>query len=312
MTSSALQVPDELDLGYAGRRDPGRATKQLTIHGRELGRRLRQAQAAAGMDGVALANALGVSPSTLSKIMNGSFVPTATEAAALLALCKVNGKARDRILDLCHPRHDTGILRLTDGAQWDALLFYTGEAAQLIEYEPLMIPWLVQTEDYITALLSPPDGKEDHPVTTSMDKPSVKTRAALRNLRPRLAWVELIVHEWALRAPIGTPLVRLVQLRQLLRMSELAKVSLRVIPARYSLPVTALSGFTILEFDDKPSLLFREDPTGGVFCDDAVQVASHRRLAGHLSSIALDFHSSRALIEEIAEENTRASGALSD
>ena len=76
----------------------------------------------------------------------------------------------------------------------------------------------------------------------------------------------------------------------------------RVVPATCALPVSALSGFTLLGFKDKLSLVFREDPTGGVFFDDPVVVETHRRIAERLGQLALDVAGSRALIEQIADE----------
>jgi hypothetical protein len=301
MTSTSVELRTDLDHGYAGRRDSGRLTKQLTIQGRELGRRLREAQAAANVDGTVLAAALGVSTPVLSRIMNGLVLPTLAEAAILLALCHVGSAARDRILDLCHPRHDTGILRLTDGAQWDALAFHTSNAIRLTEYQPIMIPWLAQTDDYTAAWLAHA-GHEDHLSITGTDRPSSAIRAALSDIHPDAGRCELILHEWALKAPTGGPLVRLMQMQHLLNLAKRAKMSLRVIPARCSLPAAALSGFMILEFRDQPNLLYREDPTGGVFCDEPAQVASHQRLAGQLSHIGLNLQNSRTLIEQIIEE----------
>ena len=192
-----------VDHGYTGHRQIFRDRSGAPILARELGRRLRRAQDASGLSGITLARKLGVSTSTLSRMMTGVLVPTVAEAAAVLALCGVSGDTRDRVLDLCHPRHDDGILRLTDGAQWDAFLFHSARAIRLIDYQPMMIPWVAQTYDYAAAWLSRPLGKPEYVLTTSMDKPTAEARSAIPTLRPGTSRVELIVHEWALRTPVG-------------------------------------------------------------------------------------------------------------
>lgn len=164
------------------------------IRGRELGRRLRSAQRAAGLDGIALARVLGVTESRVSRMMNGIIHPTVADAAALLAFCGVVGDERDQILDLCHPRHEAHVLRLSDGPQWDAFLYHARDAVRWTEYQPLVVPWLAQTEPYREACWSSPDpqlwaGKRDYKGASELwaDKD----------------WVELLVHEWALRTQVG-------------------------------------------------------------------------------------------------------------
>jgi hypothetical protein len=287
--------------GQYNRRQPVTDRDAVGIHGRELGRRLRAAQRAAGLDGIALARALGVTETKVSRMMNGVIHVGVADAAALLAFCGVVGEERDQILDLCHPRHDAGILRLSDGTQSDAYLYHGRDAVRLIEYQPLVIPWLAQTESYREACWSSPDrqmwvGKLDHDGAAALwaDKD----------------WVELLVHEWALRTLIGARALWPAQVHGLLHLSTVMRMSVRVIPAHQLLPVTASSGFTLLEFARKRSLVFREDLTGGVFCDAAEQVETHRAIVAQLRGIALNRHRSRELLEQIASEPAPAADQL--
>lgn len=305
------ELREDLDHGYQAEPAATHYAGVPTIHGRELARRLRRAQKVAELDGVTLARALGISESRLSRIMHGGVVPSLAEAAAVLALCGVAGETRDRVLDLCHPRHDRGILRLSNDAQWEALCFHAAEAIRVIEYQPMLIPWLAQTEGYSRAWFAPPVTKVGQLVTASMDSPSPAARSALRELLPEMKSVELIIHERALRAPVGDQTVRATQLRHLRRLSGFRNVSLWTVPDRRALPVRALSGFTILDVKDKPSLVFREDPTGGVFFDDPAEVALHRRIVEHLGQIATDVRRSRELIEQIIGECAPATSPLS-
>jgi hypothetical protein len=91
------------------------------------------------------------------------------------------------------------------------------------------------------------------------------------------------------------------------------RVSVRLIPAHQVLPVAATSGFTLLEFAKKRSLVYREDLTGGVFYDAAEQVETHRAIVAQLRGMALNPHRSRELLEQIASEPappTQPSGSL--
>jgi transcriptional regulator with XRE-family HTH domain len=301
---------ENLDYGYRAQPSASHPAAVATIHSRELARRLRRAQTVAGLDGITLARALELSESRVSRIMNGVVVPSLAEAAAVMALCGVAGQARDRVLDLCHPRHDRGILRLSNDTQWEALCFHAAEASRVIEYQPMLIPWLAQTESYSRAWFAPPMEKVGQLVTASMDTPSPAARSALRELLAAMNDVELIIHERALRAPVGDVATQLTQLRHLRRVSGFRTVSLWTVPDGRALPVRALSGFMILDFKDKPSLVFREDPTGGVFFDDPAEVTLHRRIVEHLGQIASDVRDSRKLIEQIIDACDRASDSI--
>jgi hypothetical protein len=119
----------------------------------------------------------------------------------------------------------------------------------------------------------------------------------------RLDPVDVVVHECALRAPVGDSVVQVGQLRHLLHLFDSMQVRLWIIPAGCVLPSGAQSGFTILDFEDKPSVVFRADPTSGVFFDGAADVAVHREIVRQLRGVALPRQAAGALIERIADEH---------
>jgi hypothetical protein len=205
-------------------------------------------------------------------------------------MCGVTGEERDEILDLCRTRHDSGVLRIADGSQHDALLYYAGQANLLVEYQPLIIPLLAQTKPYrrLRCPISLPQ---------SWIAPAEEDAAAIHeastDLLNTLGRVELLVHEWALRAPVDPEACR-NQMQALHDLSKRPKVSLRVIPEWRQLPPRALSGFTALDEPERPTLVYRDEPYSGVFFDDPDQVAAHLEVLKDLQQIDL--------IEEIRDE----------
>lgn len=89
----------------------------------------------------------------LSWMLTGHLVAKQVEAAALLAVCRVTGERRDRIVELAEDQHDADVVRLPTMELWSAYLWHAGQAARVVEYYPTMIPWLAQTADYATAQL---------------------------------------------------------------------------------------------------------------------------------------------------------------
>lgn len=273
--------------------------RDAPIHGRELGRRLRAAQRAAGLDGVQVAKRLDRSEAWVSRMTSGMFFPSVADVASMLTVCGVVGEERDQILDLAHPRHDGDVVRISDGSQWDAFVYHASEAAEWIEYPPLMIPWLVQTDDYLHAYWTRSQFHDQHGLWRAKLRhgPAARLKSGLRK-------IEYLVHEVALRALVASRAARSAQMTALLKSSRAQKVFLRVIPATYAIPATAQSGFTVLKYTDRPDIVYREEPTSGVFIDDPEQVAAHLEIVGQLRLAALSTAEVVALLEEIRDEPT--------
>ncbi|MGH3974166.1 MAG: helix-turn-helix domain-containing protein [Pseudonocardiaceae bacterium] len=76
-----------------------------TVRSRELGDGLRQAMQRARLNGRQAAHLLGWSPSWVSRLLSGKRNATELHVAAFLAVCRVTGAERDRLLALCQERH---------------------------------------------------------------------------------------------------------------------------------------------------------------------------------------------------------------
>jgi transcriptional regulator with XRE-family HTH domain len=264
---------------------------QSSMRSRELGRQLRWAQERAGLTGVQLAAMLGWTVTSLSRTLTGRRVTKDVDVAALLAVCRVIGAERERLLKLCHPTEDPGLLRLAEDQQWSAYL-----AVRLVEFAPFAVPWLVQVPDYTRALLA------DSPMVPAgrLDEQVVARRAAVELVR--VTRVEILLHEWLLRTPVHGAAVMSEQLHHLLRMSVRPSLSIRVVPIGHSVHVCGGGQFTLLEFADHPSVVYREDHSAGLLVDHPNEVRTCRSVVAQLNSVALDEQQSRELIGEIVAD----------
>jgi hypothetical protein len=235
----------------------------------------------------------------------GMLFPSVADVASMLAVCGVVGEERDQILDLAHPRHDGDVVRISDGTQWDAFLYHASEAAEWIEYPPLMIPWLAQSKDYLHAYWTQSQFHDQQ----GLWRAKLRHGPAAR-LKADLDKIELLVHEVALRPLVATRAARSAQMTALLKLCRAQKVFLRVIPATYAIPATAQSGFTVLKYTDRPDIVYREEPISGVFIDDPDQVAAHLEIIRQLRRAALSRAEVSALLEEIRDEPDVGSLAL--
>jgi transcriptional regulator with XRE-family HTH domain len=265
-----------------------------SIRSRELGRHLRWAQERAGLSGVELATMLGWTVTALSRTLTGRRVTKDVDVAALLAVCRVIGAERERLLELCHPTDDPGLLRLADDRQWSAYLAHAGAAVRLVEFAPFSVPWLVQVPDYTRALLA------DSPMVpaNSLEERVAARRAAVELVR--VPTVEVFLHEWLLRTPVHGAEVMSEQLHHLLSMSVRPSLSIRVLPIGHGVHVCGGGPFTLLEFADHLPVVYREDHAAGVLVDHPNEVRTCRSVVGQLDSVALDEQRSRELIAEVA------------
>ncbi|MEU8267077.1 helix-turn-helix transcriptional regulator [Sphaerisporangium sp. NPDC049002] len=203
----------------------------------QFGTELRKFRLSAGFSQRKLCDAIHVSISQLSMIENGHRAPTMDLARQV-----------DETLGLGTTL--TGLLdRLNRAAaqlpRWfRPWLDFEREAEALRIWAPLIVPGLLQTEDYARAILSRKPGitveEVEEQVTARMDRQSI-----LRRPMPPMLWV--ILDESILHRPIAGPEVMKGQFEHLLESGENRRISLQVLPYRACSVVGLLGGFVIAE-----------------------------------------------------------------
>jgi hypothetical protein len=158
----------------------------------------------------------------------------------------------------------------------------------LVDVQPLMIPWLAQTPDYTRALLPAATDWRDRRLAVGLVQ------------RPQ---VDLILHEAALRTPVGDAGLMSEQLAHLRRLSARPSVSVRIVPAGHAVQAVGYGPFTVLEFTDKRPVVYREEPGVGVFVDNGQELKAYRAVIDHLDAVAFTPERSRELIGQIATQS---------
>ncbi|RCG32670.1 XRE family transcriptional regulator [Sphaerisporangium album] len=119
-------------------------------------------------------------------------------------------------------------------------------AEALSTWEPLMIPGLLQTEDYARAILSGDVG-----VTTEQVEEQVVARmerqSILRRPKPPLLW--FVLDEAVLHRPVGTVAVMAAQLDHLLEAAKSSSVTIQVLPYKAFSTTGLAGGFVIAQAD---------------------------------------------------------------
>jgi transcriptional regulator with XRE-family HTH domain len=172
------------------------------------------------------------------------------------------------------------------------------EATILRWYEPLVVPGLLQTEDYARAILSArPDGNLD-----DLDE-QVAARLARHAVldRPDAPQLWCVLDEGVLHRAIGGPKVMRSQLYRLAEAAEHPKTTIQVIPFGGA-HAGLLGGFIIADLDARPPMAYLETAAEG-HVTDSPSVTNHVAIRfDRLRSEAESRASSRDLIRKVAEE----------
>jgi transcriptional regulator with XRE-family HTH domain len=177
---------------------------------------------------------------------------------------------------------------------------YEGDAAALCWYEVALIPGLLQTEEYIRALIGnhcPPldDETVEARVTARLER-----QAVLRRKQPVAC--SFVLYEAALRTQVGGQEAYKRQLLHLLKMSELRHVSLQVLPFERAVP-SALSGpMVLLETPDHDRFALVEGQSTSHFSSAPDEVSLLSQSYGMIRMQALSAEDSVRFIERMVDE----------
>jgi transcriptional regulator with XRE-family HTH domain len=287
---------------YGARREVHMPDHEPTIRSRELGEGLRRAMQYAGLNGQEVAHQLGLSPSWVSRLVSGKRNATAVQVSAFLAVCRVTGEERERLLELCDDQHTPGWFqqhgpRLPQ--QLMTLIDHENKAVSISGFESTLVPGLLQTGDYARALIREAD---TIPVDEIDDR--VAARLARQSLfsRDRPARFTFFIHEFVLRLPVGGPTVMADQLHHLWRMALRPYLTLRVVPAIRGAHAAINGSFRLMEFAEFKPVVYLESETSSLFLEKPIEIDAYQRILEALAETALEEGESRELIATLATE----------
>jgi len=185
---------------------------------------------------------------------------------------------------------------------FEAYIGLESEAVRLRDFQPLVMPGLLQTEDYARAVLraAPHAGsgaEVDRQVALRMERQKILSQ-------PSPPDVCLVLSESVLRVQVGGPAVMRAQLRRLTDAAERPNITLQVLPSTTAAHVQPISPFTMLEFADAadPAVVYLEHLTGSLFLENEDEVRRYRVVFDHLRAEALGTSQSVGLIGQVAAE----------
>lgn len=272
---------------------------------RHLGAELRRTREDAGMSANKLAQKLVVPRPRLQRWENGATVPTPAEVAGYLALLGVNGTERDELVTLAE-QVDAGNWTTNDtsGARTEliTLIEFERTCTEMVNVAPLLIPGLLQTDDYIRAVMGNLDDVENR-VHLRLGRQAILTK---RRNAPRLT---AFISEGVLREPIGGTAVMADQLQHIMDMAERDNITVYVIRSGADRVHAAHAGSSVLfRFPKASPIVHLEHYGPASFLYNAKDVAAYERAEDLLRNVALSEADSLALMAKVATEMEKKEG----
>jgi hypothetical protein len=237
----------------------------------------------------------------VSRVETGKRAVTQFEVLKYTTVCGADAMTQAALMELAVEPDDYRIKshagKLPD--ELKALIFHESTASAIDTYEPIYMPGITQTEDYMRALFVA-GGKIDPNYIDKLVEIRLSRRSVLTRIYP--AQCTLLVHENALRMPVGNANVMAEQLLHLLFAGGRPQCSIRVVPVSAGPEGVVASSVSIFNYPEGAPLVYLEHPTTSDFLENPKELRAYRAIVDRVASVALTEAESREFIAWMASE----------
>ena len=277
------------------------------VQRRRLRSELRRARTMAGFTQKDVADAMDWSPSKLIRIEAGSVKISITDLKALLQFYQIEDSEKiERFVSLARASKDQrawwNAYREATTQQYLTFLGFESSASVIYMFQPLLVPGLLQDEDYTRAVLKAYGGSVPDKRVEELIELRMRRQELLDRQDPPEMYVivdEAVLHRW-----VGGRTVMRHQLNRLKDEAARSNLTLDVVPFSAGEHPGMKGPFTILEFaDDRDEdVLFLENPRGDTISrDELEEIKPYHDAFVHLRELAAT-EDAEALIDKALKE----------
>lgn len=273
------------------------------VRGRRVRLELRRLREDAELSLAYVGDKVGISATKLSRMENGHRALNVDDVAALLGFYGAPRPLRQALLKLLRDATtpgwwDRGEMHLHADLQfWIEL---EDDAVSMRNYEPLLVPGLLQTEEYAHAVIS----GSGVPLPAREIADRVSARIARQRLLERRKGFRLhvLLHEAALHQRVGGPHVMREQLAHLVEAAALPTVTLQVVPSGVGPhPGLGSGAFVLLDYQSLPSLVHLENKVSSLYLEERADVDTYTVAFNEILALAHGGAGSVELIQAIVD-----------
>jgi len=276
-----------------------------TVQRRRLRVELRRARDVAGLRQADVARAMDWSPSKLIRIERGDVSVSTNDLKALLNHYGVKDKSRvNGVLELARSArgasfYDQYTSSLKPG--FKEYLAYEASASVIRQYDPVLIPGLLQTEEYGRALFEDMGRLDPEEVDKAWAVRQHRQEVFERESPPEMLCV---LDEAVLRRHVGRGHVMRHQLERLKESAAEQHISLQILPFTRGAHPGMAGNFILLEFADPnlDDLVHLESINQITIRDDTQLIAKYLDRFSQLQELALPPDESDALLDKLISE----------
>jgi transcriptional regulator with XRE-family HTH domain len=275
-----------------------------TVRVRRLGMHLRHLREAAGLTLEEASVRMERSVSSLSKLETGRNIIRARDLRVILDLYGLKDeRLRETLFALLADARKRGWWQGYGGvlsAASQDFLSLEADAGAMRVFETILIPGLLQTEDYIRAIIGADPLLPGREVE---DRVSIRKarQSLLDRQEPFKLWA--IIAESALWQQMGGPDVMRAQLRYLVEIANLDNVTLQVLPYTAGAHAGVDGPFAVLEFPeyDNWNIVYVGNLAGSVYLEQEEDIHRINMVFDHLRASSLPVGESLRTIKRVAE-----------
>lgn len=273
-----------------------------TVRRRRLAAELRKLREQAGLTIDEVGEKLECSASKVSRIETGVVGVNPRDARDMLKLYGVADDQREALVQLAREARQKSWWHAYSEVFTGAFVGLESEAAALRTFQALLVPGLLQTEDYVRAVI--------RAIRPDAEDAEVERRVAGRLARQRLLtesdppqyWA--VLDEAVLHRTVGGRETLRQQLRHLREMAALPHVTMQVVPFEVGAHPGMEAPFLILSFPEPadPDVVYVENTTTGVYLEQPSDIRTYTVMFDHLRAAALPPEESLTVISRRADE----------
>jgi transcriptional regulator with XRE-family HTH domain len=277
------------------------------VRRRRLAAELRRLRERAGFIGEEVARRLEWSTSKVSRLERGQSGVKRADLRRLLDLYRVDPRRRDELLALAEEAQPSGRLKAISASlpeEHVQFLSFEAEAESVWNWEPQIVPGLLQTEDYARAVMLGWHSMFTEPPSEA------ERRVEARRLRQQVLQrnpplqLSVVMDESVLYRKVGEASVMRAQLEHIVEASRLPNIRVRILPLKSNHQV-ATGAFTYVKFPqlhDVPlnDIVTFEHLIGTDQFEDQDETYKYSVVFRALENSALDLNQSREKMASIA------------
>jgi transcriptional regulator with XRE-family HTH domain len=273
-----------------------------TVRQRRLARRLRQLREEAGLTIDQVAEKLELSPSTISRIETALVGVRSTDLRALLSIYEVSGTQREDLLQLARERRGQLWWQQYRDLPNSAVAGLEAEAATVLQYASLLVPVLLQTEDYARSVI--------RAIRFDATLVDIERRLELQRHRQALLndqptpeyWV--VLDEAVLQRTVGSRQVMKAQVDQLIHAAAKPHVTLQVLRFQAGEHAGMHGEFTIFKYHEPadPDVVYIETAAEDMNFESFEVTRRYGLLFDRLRASALDMGESVRVLTDLARQ----------